>query len=109
MKEVLAVVGISALAAAGVPLAFAPDLVERLSRLPRTPIDYDLSLLDERETAVLKELIEASRPIGDIFLRQVSPANPDLRRRLTAASARKEAGAADALSLFRIMAGPWDR
>ena len=108
MHGVLAVVGIAALASRG-PLAFAPDVPERLRRLPATRIDYDRSLLDERETAVLRELIEAARPIGDVFLRQVSAANPELRRRLTAEAARKQAGAADALALFRIMAGPWDR
>src|SRR4051794_4112399 len=109
MIAALAAVGIAALAGTGHPLAFAPDIADRLHRLPRIPIDYDRSLLDERDTAVLKELIEASRPVGDVFLRQVSPANADLRRRLTAASARGAAGAADALALFRIMAGPWDR
>src|SRR5215831_16267191 len=103
MKGVLFAVGIALLAGSRAALTYAPDVGERLSRLPRTPIDYDRSLLDERETAVLKELIEASRPIGEIFLRQVSPANPDLRRRLTAARAHGEPGAADALALFRIM------
>jgi hypothetical protein len=109
VKGVLAVLGIAALAATSGPLTFSSDLADRLRRLPATKIDYDRSLLDERETGVLKELIEASRPIGEIFLRQVSPANPELRRRLTAAAARKQEGAADALALFRIMAGPWDR
>jgi len=108
MQGVLGAVGIAALAARG-PLTFSTDVAERLRRLPATRIDYDRSLLDERETAVLRELIEASRPLGEIFLRQVSTANPDLRRRLTAAAARREAGSADALALFRIMAGPWDR
>jgi len=109
MIAALAAVGVAALSGPHSPVAFAPDVAERLRRLPRTPIDYDRSLLNERDTAVLKELIEASRPVGDVFLRQVSPANPDLRRRLTAASARGEAGAGDALALYRIMAGPWDR
>jgi hypothetical protein len=109
MKAALAAAGIAALAAARPPLSFAPDVAAKLRRLPPTKIDYDRSLLDDRETAVLKELIEAARPLGEIFLRQVSPANPELRRRLTAAAARKEAGAPDALALFRVMAGPWDR
>jgi hypothetical protein len=108
MHGALALVGIAALAARG-PLSFSPDVAERLRRLPATRIDYDRSLLDERETAVLKELIEAARPIGEIFLRQVSPDNPELRDRLTSEAAKKAAGAADALAFFRIMAGPWDR
>ncbi len=107
MKGILAL-GILPLAAAAA-LRFAPDIPERLKQLPPTPIDYDRSLLDDREKQVLAELIEASRPIGEIFLRQVSEKNPALRRRLTSEAAHKVAGAADALTLFRINAGPWDR
>ena len=105
-----AILGASALALAGAAgLRFAPDLPERLAKLPRTSIDYDHSLLDARETRVLAELIEASRPLGDVFLRQVSEQNPPLRRRLSAEAARHAEGAADALAYFRINAGPWDR
>src|SRR5262249_54176058 len=45
----------------------------------------------------------------EIFLRQVSPKNPELRRRLTSARAHGVEGARDALAYFRINAGPWDR
>lgn len=90
-------------------LRFAPDVPEQLAKLPRTPIDYDRSVLDAKEARALAELIEASRPIGEIFLRQVSPKNPELRRRLTGERARGAAGAPDALAYFRINAGPWDR
>ena len=105
-----AILGAGALALAGVAgLRFAPDLGERLAKLPPTPIDYDRSLLDDRETRVLAELVAAARPLGDVFLRQVSEKNPALRRRLSAERAHKAAGAADALAYFRINAGPWDR
>ncbi len=107
MKAILAL-GILALAG-GAALQIAPDVPQRLKQLPATPIDYDRSLLDERETRVLAELIEASRPVGEIFLRQVSDKNPDLRRRLTSEAAHQVAGARDALAYFRINAGPWDR
>ncbi len=90
-------------------LRFAPDIPAELAKLPRTPIDYDRSVLDAREAGALAELIEASRPMGEIFLRQVSPKNPELRRRLTSASAHGVEGASDALAYFRINAGPWDR
>jgi hypothetical protein len=107
MKALLA---LRTLALAGATnLAFAPDIPERLERLPRTPIDYDRALLDAREARVLPELFEASRSIGEIFLRQVSEKNPALRRRLTSEAAHGVPGAADALSLFRVNAGPWDR
>ena len=105
-----AILGAGALALAGAAgLHLAHDLPERLARLPRTTVDYDHSLLDARESTVLAELVAASRPLGDVFLRQVSEKNPALRRRLTAASVHGEEGAGDALACFRINAGPWDR
>jgi len=105
-----AILGAGALALAGATgLLFAPDIPERLDRLPKTTLDYDHALLDAREATVLGELIAASRPLGDVFLRQVSEKNPALRRRLTAEAAHRESGATDALAYFRINAGPWDR
>jgi hypothetical protein len=58
---------------------------------------------------VLAELVEASKPIGGIFLRQVSTGNDALRARLDEEVKAGRAGAADAYALFRINAGPWDR
>lgn len=105
-----AILGAGALALAGAAgLAFAPEIPIRLARLPRTTIDYDHTLLDAREATVLGELIAAARPLADVFLRQVSDKNPELRRRLTSEAAHHEAGSADALAYFRINAGPWDR
>lgn len=109
MKAGVLALGALTLASPASRLSFAPDLPARLAKLPRTPIDYDRTLLDERETRVLQELIEASRPVGEIFLRQVSKGNPSLRRQLSGEAAKGVPGGADALSLFRIHAGPWDR
>jgi hypothetical protein len=110
MKGVMLVLGLLPLAAAAAaPLVFAPDIPERLRKVPRTPIDYDRSLLDARETRVLAELVEASKPIGEIFLRQVWSGNGALRTRLEEEVKAGAAGAPDALALFRINAGPWDR
>ncbi|HEY1433828.1 MAG TPA: peptidase, partial [Thermoanaerobaculia bacterium] len=107
MKAILAAGTLALAGAAALPLA--PNIPERLAKLPGTPIACDPALLDARESSVLKELIEASRPMGDVFLRQVSNGNPALRRRLTSEVAHGAPGAADALALFRINAGPWDR
>ncbi|HTY40668.1 MAG TPA: hypothetical protein VMH79_02215 [Thermoanaerobaculia bacterium] len=107
MKAALALAASALAGAAG--LVFAPDVPDQLAKLPRTPIDYDRTLLDDRESRVLHELIEASRPLGEIFLLQVSEKNPALRRRLTSEAAHGISGAADALAYFRINAGPWDR
>src|SRR5204863_5519535 len=48
---------------AGTPdeLPIAADVAERVAQFPATKIDYDRSLLDDRETAALQLLIEASK------------------------------------------------
>src|ERR1700730_14986697 len=97
------------LMAAAAPFAFAPDVPARLAQLPRTPIDYDRKLLDERETRAVQKLVEASRLLDEIFLRQVWQGNPALRDRLAASLRAGEPGAAPAFALFEIHKGPWDR
>ena len=89
-------------------LVYARDIRDRLSRLPRTPIDYDHALLDEKETQTVHKLIDASRFMNDIFLRQVAEKNPQLRSRV-AAAARNDVAARWALALFDVHKGPWDR
>ena len=89
-------------------LTFAPDIRERLSKLPRTPIDFDRSLLDAKETQVVQKLVEASRYMNDIFLTQVSESNPDLFVRLSEAS-QGDPSARWARALFDVHKGPWDR
>lgn len=89
-------------------LRIVPDIQERLAKLPETVIDYDRHLLNEEEQRVVAKLIEASRHIHDIFLRQVSEDNPGLRRKLAALA---EGSAPHRLGLlyFDRMMGPWDR
>src|SRR5881397_2363344 len=66
----------------GPALQVAPDIPQRVAQLPRTVIDYDRSLLNDNEKQVVAKLIEASKLIDEIFWRQVSEENPDLRSRL---------------------------
>jgi hypothetical protein len=80
------------------------ELPAKLKQFPRTVIDYDRSLLNENERQVVAKLIEASKYMDDIFWLQVSPNNPEWRRRL-AADPSKHAE----LEYFDIMKGPWDR
>jgi hypothetical protein len=108
-KMTLALAALPLMAAASAPLTFAPDVETRLAQLPRTPIDYDRKLLDERETRVAQKLIEASRLLDEVFLRQVWLGNPALRERLAAAARADEPGSAQALALFDVHKGPWDR
>ena len=53
-------------------MGVASDAPQRSAQLPRTVIDYDHSLLNDNERQVVAKLIEASKSIDDIFLRQVS-------------------------------------
>lgn len=89
-------------------LAVAPDTPKRLAQLPRTVIDYDRSLLNDEERQVVAKLIEASRLIDEIYWRQVSEENPDVRARLekqAADSALDRAG----YDYFVANKGRWDR
>jgi len=85
-----------------------PDIQERLSKLPETVVDYDRSLLIAEEQKVVAKLIEAARPIHEIFLRQVSENNPALREELVAL-ANKSAFDGKGLRYFDLMMGRWDR
>lgn len=85
-----------------------PDIRERLAQLPETVIDYDRGLLDAQEQRVVAKLIEASRPIHEIYLSQVSDGNPPLRSEL-AALAEKSAFDRRGLAYFDLMMGKWDR
>ena len=76
------------------PAANAPelssDISETLSKFPRIVIDYDHSLLNAEDQKVLGVLIEAARPIDNIFWKQVSEENPALRKQLVAASSSSD-------------------
>jgi hypothetical protein len=89
-------------------LAIAPDIAERLTRLPQVEIDYDRDLLDANQRAVVEKLVEASRLLDEIFLRQVSEENPALRRELYEL-ALEDPRYRDAYEYFRVMYGRWDR
>jgi hypothetical protein len=89
-------------------LEIAADIQQRRQKLPRTVIDYDRTLLDDRERQVVARLVEASRYIDEIFWRQVSEQNPQWRARL-AEEAKTSAEAAAAYAYFLNMKGPWDR
>jgi hypothetical protein len=79
---------------------------ERIRRLPATELTFDEALLGERDKPVLKKLVEAARDMDEIFLRQVSPRNPEW---LVQLEASEKTGDKALLHYFRIMFGPWDR
>ncbi|HXI02399.1 MAG TPA: hypothetical protein VNI57_04410 [Candidatus Saccharimonadales bacterium] len=82
------------------------DVDARLGQFVATPIEADLSSLSESQRKVIDKLIDASRKMGDIFLRQAWAANPEIRQTLALSTDPK---AAAALAYFDINAGPWDR
>jgi hypothetical protein len=92
---------------ASVKPAVAPDIEKRLAQMPRTPIDYDRSLLTDSERAVVAELIEASKVIDKIFWLQVSERSAEWDAALAAAAATSPRHAA-ARQYFHLMKGPWD-
>lgn len=88
--------------------AIASDIPDRLEQLPQVAIDYDRSLLDDNQRAVLGQLIEASKLLDEVFLLQVSPDNLELRQALYDRALEDPAYRA-AYEYFRIMYGRWDR
>ena len=81
-------------------------ITDRLAQFVRTELSFEESLLSRSERKVLSKIIEASRFLDQIFLRQVSPHNPEWLARLEASSRAKDR---ELLHYFRIMYGPWDR
>src|SRR5215212_6774999 len=85
-----------------------PGVELRLRQLPKVAIDYDRSLLNENDRAVVAKLIEASKFIDEIYWRQVSEQNPDIRKQLAAQVTRSDRDRAG-YEYFSANKGRWDR
>lgn len=81
-----------------------PDLKAMAAKFAPTEIGVDEAKIPEKHRKVIVKLVEAARIMDDLFFRQVSKKNPDWRAQLQA-----DPAAADALALFEINYGPWDR
>jgi hypothetical protein len=92
-------------------MKIADDVQARLDQYAPTPLEADLSALTEQDRQVLDLLVQASRKLDQVFLRQVWVGNPELRDRLEAAASGADAGpkVQAALDYYRINFGPWDR
>ncbi len=91
-------------------LTIAADVEERLARFTPTDIEADLSALSDEDRRVLALLVEASRHLDPVFLRQVATINPAIERATRpwlAAGASAEQRAAR--EYFELNYGPWDR
>ena len=98
----------AAATAASPALRVASDTPQRLAQLPRTTIDYDRSLLDEKDKQVVAKLIEATKAIDELYWRQVSEENPAWRADLKKQASRSALDKA-AYEYFLANKGPWDR
>ncbi len=94
----------AAAAASAEALTFAPDIAARVARQVPVTLDFDEALIPADQRAMVKKVAEAALIMDGLFLRQVDEGNPALK-----AALEKDPAAADALALFDMMAGPWDR
>ena len=82
------------------------QIENRLTDFVETPITYDHSLPDTRQTRVIENLYRAAVIMDSLFLEQVYSKNPQIKAELEAWDTEK--GRAT-LTLFNIMFGPFDR
>ncbi len=90
----------------GSAMEIAPDVAKRVAQYAPTPVEADLSALSAEDRQVLATLVEASKRMDEIFLRQVWTGNPELESRIGALDGPL---AEPARQYFRINFGPWDR
>ncbi len=77
----------------------------KLAKFASAKIEVDKGLLDSRQRALVDELVNASRYMDEIFLRQVYSKNPKIREKL----ASERGSSPDIYEYFEINFGPFDR
>jgi len=82
------------------PLRVADDVEERLAQFAPVVMDFDDSKVSDTDKQVLKHLVAASNIMHELFLAQIDPDVPELRKKLDDHPAARK--------YFDIMAGPWD-
>ena len=78
------------------------DLAAEYRKIAPVEMDVDTSFLSESERAVVNKLIEASDLMSEIYLRQLDPRNPELKREIYAA------GDPDVMNMFDLHFGVCD-
>lgn len=81
-------------------------LNEKISKFVPVEINYDESILSERDKVVLRKLYHASKIMDDIFLDQVYSKNNELKKELMNDDSNEGKLKQE---LFTIMFGPFDR
>lgn len=79
---------------------------QELQKLAPVKIKADLSQLTDREKEVVMKLVKAGEIIDELFLRQVNPENPKIRKELLKMD---DPDKNLYLEMFDIMFGPWNR
>jgi hypothetical protein len=92
--------------AAGEGFKIVPDIEKRVTQFAPVPLSADVSALTAEDRKVLDKLVEASRLMNEIFLRQAWTGNPALREEL---NGYKGEHAEAARQYFTLNFGPWDR
>lgn len=95
--------GLALTSFAAKPAVSGSHIKNQLAKFTPTKIDYDASLLSEGDKKALEKLVEASRVMDEIFLRQVWNGNIKLRDEL-----RRQKDST-LLDYFTINFGPFDR
>ena len=87
-------------------MPIVPDVEQRLAKFSPTTLEADLSALSAEDRKVLDLLVQASRHMNEIFLRQVWAGNPAMREEMKSWNG-KDAEAAR--QYYALNFGPWDR
>lgn len=82
------------------------EMQARLEQFAPVTLGFDESLLDADQRRVVKELVEASRYLDDIFRLQAWSGNADADALLPTGDDPESAATRE---YYRIMYGPWDR
>jgi hypothetical protein len=110
--SLLALVGLGLAAACGgdggpeVALETGATMTERVAQFAPVNLDFDASLLDDRQKRVLRRLVEASDHLDAIYRLQVWRGNADPDAILPEGDSPEAAAIRD---YYELMYGPWDR
>ncbi len=81
------------------------DLKAQFNKFAPVKMNTDTSFLSDNEKAVVNKLIEASRFMNDIYMRQLNPDNPKIRRKIAGSDLENKS---DILRLFNLHYGVCD-
>ncbi len=90
----------------GKELRIVSDIEKRVAQFSPTPLHADVSSLTAEDRKVLDKLVQASRLLNEVYLRQAWTGNPALREELRSYTGPHAAAARE---YFDINFGPWDR